>query len=50
MLFDDHGDDLENGEEDGRRFHGGLEWQDGRDIESYLVRGDHPVKCIVARV
>ena len=30
--------------------HGGLELQHGRDIESYLGRGDHPVKCIVARV
>jgi len=49
MLFDAHGDDLENGEKDGRRCHGGWELQHGRDIGSYLGGGDHPVKRIVAR-
>ncbi len=49
MLFDAHGNDLENGEEDRRRCHGRWELQHGRDIGSYLGRGDHPVKCIVAR-
>ena len=49
MLFDAHGDDLENGEKDGRRCYGGWELQHGRDIGSYLGRGDHPVKRIVAR-
>ena len=49
MLFDAHGDDLENGEEDRRRCHGRWELQHGRDIGRYLGRGDHPVKRIVAR-
>ena len=44
-----YGDDLQNGEEDGCRRHGRWELQHGRDIGSYLGRGDHPVKCIVAR-
>jgi hypothetical protein len=46
MLFDAHGDDLENGEEDRRRCHGRWELQHGRDIGRYLGRGDHPVKRI----
>ena len=49
MINDAHGDDLENGEEDCRRCHGGWELQHGRDIGSYLGRSDHPVKRIVAR-
>lgn len=49
MLSDAHGDDLENGEEDRRRYHGRWELHHGRDIGSYLGRGDHPVKRIVAR-
>lgn len=49
MLFDAHGDDLENGEEDRRRCHGRWKLQHGRDIGSYLGQGDHPVKRIVAR-
>ena len=49
MLFDAHGDDLEDGKEDRRRCHGRRELQHGRDIGSYLGGGDHPVKRIVAR-
>ena len=48
-FYDAYGDDLENGEEDRRRCHGRWELQHGRDIGSYLGRGDHPVKRIVAR-
>ena len=43
-----HSDDLDDGKEDNRRFHGGWELQHGRDIGSYFARGDHPVKRIVA--
>jgi hypothetical protein len=49
MLNDAHGDDLENGEEDRRRCHGRWELQHGRDIGSYLGRGDHPIKHIIPR-
>jgi hypothetical protein len=49
MLFDAHGDDLENGEEDRRRHHGRWKLQQGGNIGSYLSRGDHPVKRIVPR-
>jgi hypothetical protein len=44
-----HGDDLEDGEEDGRRCHRGWELQHVRDVGGYLGRRDHPVKRIVAR-
>ena len=43
-----HSDDLEDGEENGRRRHRGWERQHGRDVGSYLSGGDHPVKRIVA--
>ncbi len=49
MLFDAHGDDLEDGEEDGRRCHGGWELQHGRDIRCYLGRDHHPVERIGTR-
>ena len=48
-LVDAHSDNLEDGEQDGCRRHGGCELQHGRDIGSYLSRGDHPVQRIVAR-
>ena len=44
-----HGDDLEDGEEEGRRRHCGWELHHARDVGSNLSGGDHPVKRIVAR-
>ena len=48
-LGDAHSDDLEDGEQDGCRRHGGCELQHGRDIGRYLGRGDYPVQRNVAR-
>ena len=48
-LGDAHSDDLEDGEQDGCRRHGGCELQHGRDVGRYLGRGDHPVQRNVAR-
>ena len=48
-CLDAHSDDLENGEQDGRRRQDACELQHGRDIGRYLGRGDHPVQRIVAR-
>ena len=52
MLFDDHGDDLENGEEVCRHCHGGWDFQhaSGRDIGSYLGRGDQNALLPVLRL